>query len=867
MQITYLCNVLILFIMNKFDMIILSHKKSKYWYLTSFLIPFFIFFIYFWIRKGQILTVDLGQQYIDLLAFYKHNLLANPLNLIYSFNNGLGNSMVGTVAYYLASPLNLILLIFPKTLLPIGILVLISLKIGLIGLTSYFYFNSFTKNNLLALIASIAYSLSGFVITNNLNLMWLDSVYLLPLLIWSIDRQFINKKSHLIIITFALWITNFYTGYMIILFGLLYFVAKLILENTNRTLIFKKYLIQSVLGTLIASFLLIPTVYELMQGKTCASVDYNLNFAFPLQNLLAKLISGSFSFKEMSWGMPNIFWSTPLILIAISFIFSNKIKLKTKIVFSTLFAFLIISCSFNPLILLWHMGQYPIWYQGRFSFCISFLGIYLASLVLNKQNKFTKLQLISITLFGILEVSFSILKLKQIEFLTQDKITITALIAILTIIILFYYQKSSIFSLKCLFFAVLFSSSLNLITSLQNITYQNNSDYTNFSLDVSNTIADLKSRDNSFYRVEKSFSRSDDDSFSSDYNGLATFNSISNTRISNFIENIGFDHNNNSYINNFSTPITDDLLGVKYYLVPNYHDKGSVDFTNLIYRNDLNANSILFSANHLTVFKNNYVLPLLFISKKHPIDLQLDAPINNQNQLFSAITGSKDRAFYKSLLPKANLTNIQPITSYDFKKINKIKRSYVTYYLKPIFTSSYYLELPPSVDDSQTSLTVNNNFIPIKARTSQNKLINLGYLHKNQTVKISFELTNNNLDLANMQLWAVNSNIHKIIKDFNKNQPTLKYINPLVLKTSNFKTNSNQIVNTTIPYDRNWLVLDKNKLIKTSIFAKTFLQVKLSAKQHQLTLIYIPWSLIIGILISLIAIIFWRKIKASKLLL
>jgi uncharacterized membrane protein YfhO len=39
-----------------------------------------------------------------------------------------------------------------------------------------------------ALAASLAFSLSGFVVSYNLNLMWLDSLILLPLLLDAIDK-------------------------------------------------------------------------------------------------------------------------------------------------------------------------------------------------------------------------------------------------------------------------------------------------------------------------------------------------------------------------------------------------------------------------------------------------------------------------------------------------------------------------------------------------------------------------------------------------------------------------------------------------------------------------------------------------------
>ena len=120
-----------------------SHLKTKYLYWLSFLLPALIFASYFIYRNQEILTVDLGQQYIDFLSFYKNNLFSNPLNLVYTLSSGLGNSFIGTWAYYLTSPFNLLLFLFSNSHLPEAILLIISLKVGSIGLSSFYYFQKF----------------------------------------------------------------------------------------------------------------------------------------------------------------------------------------------------------------------------------------------------------------------------------------------------------------------------------------------------------------------------------------------------------------------------------------------------------------------------------------------------------------------------------------------------------------------------------------------------------------------------------------------------------------------------------------------------------------------------------------------------
>lgn len=260
-----------------------TYFKNEYLYWLAFLLPTCIFASYFLYRGQEILTVDLGQQYIDFLSFYKNNLLSNPLNFIFTFSNGLGSSFIGTSAYYLNSPFNLLLLLFSNSSLPMAILLIISLKVGTIGLSSFFYFQNFFNgdNKIFALAASLAFALSGYIISYNLNLMWLDSLILLPLLLDAVDKLFDQKKHYfyLTMITFLLWLTNFYTGFMVLFFGLLYFITTLINRSFSKKIVLH-YFTKSLLGTTLAAFILLPAFFEILNGKIKSDTTLSLGFQF-----------------------------------------------------------------------------------------------------------------------------------------------------------------------------------------------------------------------------------------------------------------------------------------------------------------------------------------------------------------------------------------------------------------------------------------------------------------------------------------------------------------------------------------------------------------------------------------------------------
>ncbi|EJE98154.1 hypothetical protein LMA_08243, partial [Liquorilactobacillus mali KCTC 3596 = DSM 20444] len=110
--------------------------RSHYPLIISFFLPIFLMGGYFISQemfpfgKSSLLTVDLGQQYIDFFAYFRRTLLSNPSGFFYSFSKEVGGNMIGEWAYYLMSPFNLFLLLFPEKYLAAGVMLITLLKYG-----------------------------------------------------------------------------------------------------------------------------------------------------------------------------------------------------------------------------------------------------------------------------------------------------------------------------------------------------------------------------------------------------------------------------------------------------------------------------------------------------------------------------------------------------------------------------------------------------------------------------------------------------------------------------------------------------------------------------------------------------------------
>lgn len=852
--------------MTKFKM----KKQQIILFSLAFLLPALIFGSYFIYRDCRILTVDLGQQYIDFLSYFKTKLFTDPLSLIYNFNLGLGGSFLGTLGYYLLSPFNWLLLLFPSKYLPQAILLIITLKIGALGLTSYYYWQKrFTADKkIFALAASLAYALCSYSINFNLNLMWLDSLILLPLLADAIDEIFSKQnKKYLVIITFLLWFTNFYTGYMTLLFGLGYFLVKLLSASKKQLkVVIKTYLSRSILGSCLAGVSLLPTFLALLAGKTQAETKWDLNWQYNPFDLISKLITGAYNFHEMEEGAPNLYFGITLFLLSLTYFISKKISLKAKISNFVFLSVLVLSLTFNPLVLVWHMGQYPVWYPGRFSFVLIFFLINLAVQVLASQKQFSIWQLLLVIIAGSCVIALSLLKIKNYSFLSPEKIAISAIFMLCSLLLFCFISNK--WAPVILLALLGLETSVNLITSLNSISYQYNQNYYNFVSNTRQATHWLQQKETAFYRTEKTFNHTENDPLSDDYYGISLFDSISNSKDINFIDNLGLKNNDNSYSNQYSDLVTDSLLGIKYYLVPTLTRKelapaDRIEFNETYYRPDLYATKAIKNFTQIQIRQNSLALPLLFISPSaSKVKFINSEPAENQTKLLNSITGKKIKLFTEEDWPEPATKNIDtwPGSWREYDRINTKKASYLTFDFICQSNDPYYLALTPDISSDTAELFINDHYIDTEELGNSTRLICLAYHDQGKHIKLKFKLHDKEVSLNNCQILKFDQQIFKQeLTNYLKKQPKIYQKNALTLA---FSQNSQRkaVINSTIPYSHNWLVFDNGKLIPTHYFAQTFLSFELKPGHHHFTLIYCPFELFIGLMITIIALILFIKL-------
>lgn len=332
-----------------------------------------------------VLIIDSLHQYLPFFTEF-HGKLTQGESLRYSFGGGLGFNFWATYAYYLASPVNFLLVLFSKRHVMDAMALFIVLKIGLCGLTATWYFSSKSKaRNYSPVLFGTMFALSSFMIGYYFNLMWLDSIAMLPLMMMGIERIIRGDRADLYCLSlfYGLY-CNYYIGFMLCFFACLYF---LIIWAGARRINFKSFLRScidfgwhSLLAGGMAAVVLVPAYVAL--GAT-ASADNSFPqtvklFVENLSQLTSQFaLCEPINIADDQIGV-NAFCGTAALILGVLYAFDRKTFIRERIAKLCLLLFLFVSFDINVLNYMWHGFHVQNGLPNRFAFIYIFLLLTLA---------------------------------------------------------------------------------------------------------------------------------------------------------------------------------------------------------------------------------------------------------------------------------------------------------------------------------------------------------------------------------------------------------------------------------------------------------------------------------------------------------
>ena len=668
------------------------HKSKLKWnYLAlAFAIPFLGMLMVMLISqyepfgKYSMLYSDMYHQYYPFFVAYRKALLSGD-SLLYSWNVGMGMDYLGLISYYLASPLNLLSVLVPESLLLEFFSLLMPVKLGLAGLFfAIFLKKTFRKDDISVSVFGAFYGLCAWALGYQWNIMWLDTFALLPLVALGAVSLIRDKKFVLYTLTlFQSIYSNYYIGFFTCIFVFLLFFCYQICRFAGWKRFFQdlcRIALFSALAIGMTAILELPALAALQTTQSSVNKfpeGFKLNIASEntILGLLDAMrqVAGNMggglepTFKE---GLPNLYCGVGTILLAFLYLMAKDVKLRDKICAVVLLLFFNVSFIIRQLDYIWHGFHFTNMIPYRFSFLYCFVMLYMAYRAWLLRRKFEPLQLITAGFLtaAVLSCSNSLLETQswnlfgwELEFPVYLIYNVSFLVLYLAVLLYGQFRgkvpldatERQIKRLRwrrnrrranARIVAVAVMGVELFCTLLAFGLYFPGTNVKNYPKGTDSAASMIRymherEEDTLFYRAETTHSQTLNDGALNDYNGVSTFTSSANVKTTEFMKALGYGAKNtyNRYCFEESSPVANLFLGLKYMIERDGKDKSSEFFTDVHHFNDV----------HL--LENNAYLPLGFLAESQlaDVDFTQTSVFQLQNELFTAATGVEGDVWHK----------------------------------------------------------------------------------------------------------------------------------------------------------------------------------------------------------------------------
>ena len=628
-------------------------------------------------RGGEVsmLYSDMYHQYFPFWVEFGRA-IRNGEGLLWNWAAGMGMDYLSLISYYLASPLNLVSAIVPESLALEVYSLLMPVKLGLASLFfAIFLHHSFRREDISISLFGCFYGLCGWALAYQWNVMWLDTFALLPLTVLGMVFLLRDKKPVLYTVTLFLSVfSNYYIGFFTCIFILLLFFVYELCRWRG-------------FGRFCADFLRIGWFTVLAIGMSCilelpalaglqntqSSVNkfpegFRLNIADEntwagLFDAMRQVAGNTLGGIEPSWkeGLPNLYCGTGSMILAVLFLTSRDVKFRDKLFSLLLLIFFMVSFIVRQLDYIWHGFHFTNMIPYRFSFLFSFVVLYMAYKAWTLRDSFRLWQLLlaGLAAAGLIFCSES----------RQDPIFLVynGGFAALYLTVLAYslpgrapapaegQEDTDEEALRqyvedldkrrsygCIALAALLGLeiALNVVNFGTRFSYTYNSNYPKGTADTVKVLEFLNEREhgNPFYRTETTHSQTLNDGALNGYNGISTFTSSANVKVTEFMRLLGYGAKNtyNRYCFEESSPVANLFLGLKYML----ERDGEVEENRYF--------DEIFTSGQVSLLENNAALPLGFLAERELGDLSFAGSdhFDIQNAVFSAATGIYSDVWY-----------------------------------------------------------------------------------------------------------------------------------------------------------------------------------------------------------------------------
>ncbi|MGN0728013.1 YfhO family protein [Treponema sp.] len=533
-------------------------SNERLYLLLAFLIPIalmgviYIFMTVWPFGKYSCMVLDLNGQYVYFFEKLRE-IVTGGGSLLYAWERSLGGEFMGIFSYYLASPLSWLVCLFPKEWMTEAILCLLLLKIGLCGLCFGLYLHHRRPGSRFGIIIfSVMYAMSAYAVIQSMNTMWMDAMYLLPLLILGIEKLVDAGKYKLFTIVFALTIiSNYYIGYMMAIFTVIYFLCYYFSRHSLRH--FRRFMKTSlralwsgILAVLISAVILLPALYSLGFGKAdFQTTDYSLFQRFDFLDFFVKLLPGSYDTVRPE-GLPVVYCGMLTLLLLPLYFFLPNVKPRRKIAAGILLVVLIMSMNISTVDIFWHGMSKPNWLNYRYSFAFCFVMLVLAWEVFRNSSQLRYRQILSI---GFVLVCMIIVVQKfDYAFLSDYNCIWISLGALGLYLATFYFVKNrgaakraGIICMAVVVAFEMFAAGFSNLSDLDDdVRFGKRDAYAGFMRRLRTMTDQINKNGDSLFRMEKTLHRKVNDPLALNMKGISHSTSTLNASVISLLEQMGY---------------------------------------------------------------------------------------------------------------------------------------------------------------------------------------------------------------------------------------------------------------------------------------------------------------------------------------
>jgi uncharacterized membrane protein YfhO len=762
----------------------------------------------------------------------------------WSWTAGAGHDYAAFIAYYLASPLNLLTVIVPHAWLREAMTVILLLKIGCAGLFTAMYLYHTNRQCgpawLPALpVFSSLYALCAFTLGYYHIIMWFDSFALLPLVMLGLFALMNEGKFKLYVVSLALAVfANFYMGFFVCVFVAITFFCRCVIQKPNlRDFLRKLGLVAacSVLAIGLTAVLMLPSYIALQNIYISQTLFPTLSMYVSFFDVLGNFIA--FTPPTHIRGLANLYCGLISIMLAGLFIQTKEIVLREKIVIAGLVVFLILSLNIDVLYLVIHGFRYPVGYPARFSFLISFILVVMAYRAFLLTENMDRRGLL------VTGISAALLLLSAV-FGSQEKKYVIGSVVVCAFYVLLFYSLMTARTVKtrasvktAVFLVILTELS---ITSYIGIKTAGTTDRKEYYDGYEQIQALLKKRQKTgvdFYRTDTDIFYNCNEPYLYNYNGVSFYSSTINPEVLWFMQGLGLvsqrmDYNRFIYVE--TSPLTNAFLNMRYMIshLGDLRDKNAYWET-------------VGKAGDSLLLENKYYLPLGFMVNEELADYKRQAnSFLSQNDLFSLATGLNGSLFA-----------VYEISALAEKKDGKITWNYKV----PVTGMTYaFCMIDEPKTRKQLEIYINGTGLPLFPINDHTlHIFTVGSLEQGDNVTFSLGIDNALLFVGHLNGELFERGYAKLA---GQTLNLTEFTNTKV--RGNVTAIEDGLLYTSIPADKNWSVYVDGEKSKIVLIDNAMAAVRLNKGYHEIEFRYFNTSLLVGIIVSLASLAIFATLTA-----